>query len=126
MNLLLFLFAIPFAVIIFSIILQKVINNPILVAFATFSIIILVATITTEEIFYILAIVYTIISYIAALLTRIIGNIINNCGNNISQTNWNNQILQSNQNNVVESNNEYNNKADIIIEKSNMNRKCWR
>ena len=124
MNLLLFLFAIPFAVIIFSIILQKLINNPILVAFATFSIILLIAAITMDEIYYILAIVYTVISYIAALLTRIVKNIIDNCGNNI--TNWNNQILQNDLNNVIESNNEYNNKSDIIIEKNNMNRKCWR
>jgi hypothetical protein len=126
MNLLLFLFAIPFAVIIFSIILQKLINNPILVAFATFSIILLIAAITMDEIYYILAIVYTIVSYIAALLTRIIRHIIENCGNSLSQTNWSSQILHGNQSNVIDIDNEYNNKSDIIIEKNNMNRKCWK
>ena len=126
MNLLLFLFAIPFAVIIFSIILQKIINNPILVAFATFSIFLLTAAITMDEIFYIIAIVYAIISYISALLTRIIRNFLDNCRNGITQTNWNNQVLQSDTNNVIEPSNDYNNKSDIIIEKNNMNRKCWR
>jgi hypothetical protein len=86
----------------------------------------LIAAITMDEIYYILAIVYTIVSYIAALLTRIIRNIIENCGNSLSQTNWSSQILHGNQSNVIDIDNEYNNKSDIIIEKNNMNRKCWK
>lgn len=118
MNLLLFLFAIPFATIIFSIILQKMINNPVLVAFATFSVFLLIAVTTLDETYYILTIVYAILSYIAAITTRIVGNLINRCVNN--------------QGNVMtsESINEYSNnvcdKSDIIIEKNNMNRRYWR
>lgn len=118
MNLLLFLFAIPFITIILSIILQKLINNPILVAFATFSVFLLLAAITLDENYYIFTIVYALISYIAALFTRIIENIRNRCMNN--------------QNNIIstsitsELNDEICNKSDIIIDKNNMNRRYRR
>ncbi|MBR2705161.1 MAG: DUF2651 family protein [Clostridia bacterium] len=118
MNLLLLLFAIPFATIIFSIILQKLINNPILVAFATFSVFILLAVTTNDETYYIFTILYSTISYIAALITRILDSIKNRCINN-----QNNEIENIISNDL---NNNTCDKSDIIIEKNNMNRRYWR
>lgn len=118
LNLLLFLFAIPFATIILSIILQKLINNSILVAFATFSVFIIIAVITMNETYFILTIVYAILSYIAAVTTQIIEKLRNRCIS--SQDSISNNYIS----------NEYTNnscdKSDIVIEKNSMNKRYWR
>lgn len=125
MNLLLFLFAIPFATIIFSIILQKIINSPILVALAIFSIFIIIAVTTSNETFFILAVVYAILAYIAAISTRLINRIIERCGNNnqsiidINNSIYSNEV--ENENNCCRKNTD-----EIIIDKNNVNRKYWR
>jgi len=132
MNLLLFLFAIPFAVIIFSIVLQKLVNSPILVAFATFSVFIILALTVFGESFFIFSVVYAIISYVAAVLTRIIGNFIERCCNNghqgncgiIETINSNNDLnlsVESNNNNYCDCE-----RKEMIIDKRNVNKKCWR
>ena len=76
MNLLLFLFAIPFAVIIFSIIIQKIINSPILVALSVFSVFIVIAAALQDDTYFIAAAIYTILAYIFAATVRLINNII--------------------------------------------------
>lgn len=132
MNLLLFLFAIPFATIIFSIILQKLIHSPILVALAAFSIFIILAVTVFDETFFILAVVYAILAYIAAVFTRIIKSIIDRCSNN--QQSCSCGIIESinthNEANVSEEQNNNNycdcERNEMIIDKRNMNRKYWR
>ena len=92
MNMLLIFFAIPLAVIILSIILESFINCPIKVTGIFFSIFIVVAFALggTSELI-VLAIVYTIISFITALIVKFFTNrrcnmnnrtIINECGVN--------------------------------------------
>ena len=126
MNLLLFLFAIPFAVIIFSIILQKIINSPILCALAVFSTFIIIAAETSNDTYFILAVIYSILSYITAILARLIKNIMDRCGsNNQNLIDLNNSIYTAAE---AESDNSCyrKNKDEIIINKNNMSRKCWR
>lgn len=84
MNLLLWLFAIPFAVVIYSIILQKIISSPILAALSVFAVFLIVAIVQENSTLYIVSIAYAILSYITAVLTNLIRRIINRCsyGNN--------------------------------------------
>ena len=72
MNILLLYFAIPIAVIIISIALQKILKCPFLVAGIIFSIF-LIVTFTIANIFFLVAtIIYTILSFIVALITKTI------------------------------------------------------
>ena len=70
-NLLIF-FAIPLAVIIFSIALQKVLRNPFLVAGIIFSILLIIVLAFFDIIYLIAVLVYTILSFITAVLTWLI------------------------------------------------------
>ena len=70
-NLLLF-FALPIAVIIISIALQKILRNPILVAGIMFSIFLVVTFIINDLNFLVATIIYTIISFITAIIVLII------------------------------------------------------
>ena len=72
MNLLYF-FAIPVATILLSIVFQRIVDNPILVAITTFSIFILVVYIFNPDLL-LLAIIYTLLSYITAVITRFFFN----------------------------------------------------
>lgn len=86
MNILLLAFALPVATILLAIVLQKILRCPLLVA-ATFFAILLVITYTVfDSSFLVFAILYTILAYVTAVLTRLICNIIvrfnlNNCEN---------------------------------------------
>ena len=90
MNILLIIFAIPLAVIIFSVVLQKILKCPILVASVIFAILVLVTFIIGDLRFLVLAIIYTILAFIVAFLTMIICRLLDNqreklgcsCGNN--------------------------------------------
>ena len=75
MNTLLIFFAIPIAVIIVSIALQKILKCPILVAGVIFAILLVAtfAAFTTE--FLVFVIVYTILAFIVATLTQFFCNI---------------------------------------------------
>ncbi|MBQ3409451.1 MAG: DUF2651 family protein [Clostridia bacterium] len=127
MNLLLLLFAIPFATIVFSIILQKIINSPILVALAAFAIFIILAVTIFDESFFILAVVYAIIAYLSAIITRLIKTIIRKCNNgnhnnsNVDNIEINNDLNDENTNNYYGCT-----KSEIIVDKNNMNRRYWR
>ncbi|HIU51288.1 MAG TPA: DUF2651 family protein [Candidatus Merdicola faecigallinarum] len=77
MNILLLLvFAIPIAIIVISIALQKLLRCPILVAGIIFSILLIIAIIISNINFVILVIIYTILSYLTALFTCVIERIL--------------------------------------------------
>lgn len=94
MNLVLLLFALPFATIIFSIVLQKIIKSPILVALTVFSIYLILALTVFNESFLVLAILYTILSYITASITRLIKKFIKRCLLNSNNTDNGNSCEQ--------------------------------
>lgn len=79
-NLLLF-FALPVATIILAIVLERILESPILVAATAFAIYLIVTFAVFDESFLIFAIVYTILAYIAAVIARFITCLINNSDN---------------------------------------------
>ena len=120
MNVLLIFFAIPLAVIVISIALEKLLNCPILVAAIIFSILLLIAVIFSSTIFFILTVIYTILSFLAAWISKYICRFIctlRNCSNlctNICNTGNDNednyQVLTVNGRvRVLDSNNNNNN-----------------
>lgn len=106
MNLLLLFFALPIAVIIVSIALQKILKCQFLVASIIFAIFLVVTFVIGNLIYLVATIAYTILSFITAVLTKIIcrilreldrreGNNDNCCGrsNNTRNTNNGTQLL---------------------------------
>lgn len=79
MNTLLIFFAFPLAVIIFSIILQKLLRNPVAVAAIIFAIFIVITFAAFDETFLIATLAYTIISFITAVLSSRLFHHRNNC-----------------------------------------------
>ena len=71
MNTLLIFFAFPIAVIITSIILQKLLNNPVLVSALIFAIFLVITFAAFDETFLIATLAYTILAFITALITKI-------------------------------------------------------
>ncbi len=99
-NTLLIFFALPVAVIIFSIALQKIFNNPLLVAAIIFAIFLVVTFIIGNLIFLVATIAYTLLAFITAILTQIICKIltkIEDCDDNNS-SNVNDDVLTINDN----------------------------
>ena len=82
MNILLIFFAIPVAVILLSIVLQRILKCPILVAITAFAIFLIVTFVIGDLTFLIATIVYTIIAYITATLTKIICKLVRRLGRN--------------------------------------------
>lgn len=86
-NLLIF-FAIPLAVVVISIALQKVLRNPFLVAGIIFSILLIIVLALFDTIYLIAVVAYTILSFITAILTCLLGRFFRNefcngfCNNN--------------------------------------------
>ena len=111
MNTLLLFFALPIATIIFSIVLLKLLKCPILVAATFFAIYLILAFTAFSSDFLIFVIAYTILSYITAVLTRLICNIIeriNRCINDDRGGN-NQNCCCSNNNDTIGNNNLANN-----------------
>ena len=75
-TLLLIFFALPIAVIIISIALQRIFKCPILVAAIIFAIFLVVTFIVGDLIFLVATIVFTIIALITAIITKIICRIL--------------------------------------------------
>ena len=75
-TLLLIFFAIPIAVIIVSIALQKIFKCPFLVAAIIFAIFLVVTFIIGNLIFLVATIVYAILAFITAVITKIICRIL--------------------------------------------------
>ena len=71
-NILLLFFALPIATIIISIALQKVLDNPLLVAAIIFAIFLVVTFIIGDLNFLIATIVYTILSFLTAAIINYI------------------------------------------------------
>lgn len=99
MNLLLIFFALPLATIVFSIALQKIFDNPILVASIIFSIFLIVTFVVGDLNLLIATIIYTIISFLTAIIVKYIdeNNNENNENNGNCNNNGNNSIGQGNQ-----------------------------
>ena len=76
MNTLLLFFALPVAVIIISIALQKILKCPFLVAAIIFAIFLVVTFVIGDLTFLVATIIYTIIAFITAVLTKIICRIL--------------------------------------------------
>ena len=89
MNTLLIYFALPIAVIIFSIVLQKVFRCPIIVASIIFAIFLVVAFLVDVANFLVATIAYTILSFITAYFTMLICRILNTLENNNNGSNNN-------------------------------------
>ena len=151
MNMLLIFFAFPIAVIIISIILQKILNNPIAVAATIFAFFIVITFAFFDETFLIATLVYTILAFITAFLVSRLceednnHNNSNNClcnaiadilRNNANLTTTNNTANASLQDllNTVNSNNNSNNNCgcnnnnnnDDVLGISNNNCGCGR
>lgn len=117
MDILLLFFALPIATIILSIVLQKILKCPILVAATFFAIYLIVAFAIFDSGFLIFVILYTILAYITAVLTRLICNILerlnllnNNCNSNcICDDRCNNSCRNNNNNNSNNNDNDNNN-----------------
>ena len=90
MNTLLIFFAFPIAVIIISIILQKLLNNPILASAFIFAIFLILTFTAFDETFLIATFAYTALSFITAYITKTACNIISE--NNIQNVNNTNNI----------------------------------
>ena len=99
MNLLLIFFALPLATIVFSIALQRILDNPILVASIIFSIFLIVTFVVGDLNLLIATIIYTIISFLTAIIVKYIdeNNNENNENNGNCNNNGNNSIGQGNQ-----------------------------
>ena len=82
MNTLLIFFALPIAVIIISIALQKILKCPLLVAAIIFAIFLIVTFINNDLNFLIAALVYAIISFVTAIIVCFICRILERSGNN--------------------------------------------
>ena len=85
MNILLIFFALPIAVIIISIALQKILKNPALVAAIIFAIFLIVTFIVNNLNFLVAAIVYAIISFITAFIVCIVCRFLNRIGRETSR-----------------------------------------
>ena len=100
MNTLLIFFALPIATIILAIVLQKIIKCPILVAATFFAIYLIVTFAAFDANFLIYAIIYTILAYVAAVITRFIMNALcctedEDCSNILSNSVNNNSNTQN-------------------------------
>lgn len=105
MSILFIFFALPIATIIISIALQKILRCPPLVAGIIFSIFLIVTFIISNINFLVAAIIYTIISYITAVLTCLFNRFLSNNScfscrsmDNCCNNNSNGLVTISNQN----------------------------
>lgn len=92
MNLILLFVVFPFATIVFSIALEKLLNSPFLVSAIVFAVFLILAFTAFSPTFIIAAVIYAIIALITAFLYRIIRRIIdriNNGNNNGGNNNGN-------------------------------------
>ena len=121
MNTLLLFFALPVATIILSVVLQKLLESPILVALTFFAVFLVAAFAVFDDSFLVFVIAYTILAYITAVITKFIIKLIrcqhncNNGSNNENSFNCGNSI-----NNSIESGEEsiINDEGCLCSEKS--------
>ena len=101
MNTLLIFFALPIAVIIISVALQRILRCPALVAAIIFAIFLIVTFVVNNLNFLIAAIVYAIISFITAYITCILWRILSRIGNQDSCSRENQNQCCCNSNNGI-------------------------
>ena len=77
MNFLLLLFALPIAIVIIASVIETVLRNPLAVAALAFAIYLIVAFSAFDATFLIYVILYTILAYISAVVTRTVISMIN-------------------------------------------------
>ena len=103
-NLLIF-FAIPLAVVVISIALQKLLDNPFLVAGIIFSILLIIVLAFFDAIYLIAVVAYSILSFVTAVLASMLCRFFRNqicngaCNNNL-QNNDNTVITIENTDNM--------------------------
>ncbi len=78
MNILLVFFALPISIIIFSIALQKILKCPAIVASLIFAVFLIIPFILNDLNYLIGTIIYTVISYLTAVIVQLIHNNNNN------------------------------------------------
>ena len=114
-NLLIF-FAIPLAIIIISIALQKILRNPFLVAGIIFSILLVIVLAFFDPIYLIAVVAYTVLAFITAFLTCLICRVIEDnsnmyscmgCGNNNNNCNNTNSVNALEEGNSLNGNTTY-------------------
>lgn len=124
MNTLLNFFAFPIAVIIISIILQKILDNPIAVAAAIFAFFIVITFAFFDETFLIATLVYTILAFITAFLVSRI------CDDNHNHNNSNNCLCNAiadilrNNTNLNTTNNAANASLQDLLNNVNSSNNC--
>ena len=122
MNTLLLFFAFPIAIIIFSIVLQRLLHSPITVSALIFAVFIVITFTVFDQNFLIATLAYTILSYITALLVcRLNSN--NNNNTNISNTDTTTFNINNNkfENTISDDDNVINNNCGYMY-----NRRCKR
>ena len=123
-SILLIFFAIPLAVVIFSIAIQKILKNPFLVASIIFSILLIIVLAFFEPIFLVLVIAYAILAFITAIITKIIRNMRFNFNSNNNANNNFNPTVENNEDLIAVSAND-NNK--FLNTETNYNYNCrWK
>ena len=123
MNTLLIFFAFPVATIILAIVLQKLLNSPLLVAATFFAIFLIVTFAAFDESFLVFAIAYALIALITALIVRFICCLIRNSDNPcINGKAFNNSICGNNNDN--DSDNDSNNNCGCGCGNTNNNCGC--
>ena len=105
MNILLIFFALPIATIIFSIVLQKLLKCPILVAITIFAIFLIVTFAVFSAEFLVFAILYAILAFITAFVTMIICEYLENRRGLNCDKSFNGIITISSENGVNADNN---------------------
>ena len=110
MSLLFIFFALPIATILLAIVLQKILKCPILVAITFFAIYLIASFVAFSDFLgeaLIATIIYTMLAFLTAYITRIIGIFMNRLGDSNINTNCRNKNCNSNLNN--NNNNNINN-----------------
>lgn len=121
MNILLIFFAFPIAVIIVSAILEKILRSPVAVAALIFAIFLVVTFAVFDEIFLIATLAYTIIAFITALIVHFIKR---RCDNEHDICDLLAELIQNNsENNNNGNNNERlpNTVGELLLNSSNNN-----
>lgn len=102
MNILLLAFALPVATILLAIVLQKILKCPLLVAATFFAVLLIITFAVLDTSFLVFAIIYTILAYVTAVLTRLVCRIINQINPNTTRND--SVVILTNSNNIVNSN----------------------
>ena len=105
MNTLLVFFSFPIAVIIFSIVLQKLLQSPLAVAAIIFAIFIVVTFAAFDETFLIATLVYTILAFLSALLVEKLNNENDISDDDIDTYSTTSNTKSSNDDNILENHN---------------------